>query len=1551
MLDGDAVDGDTFGLQGGGSLRLYGADAPELNQRGWQRDMTPLAIGRQAKAIADGLVDPTGEIGTLRGYSFGRPVAPVMGAGGDVGQSLIRSGNALAAPDFMERTPQLATGYMEAERLARQNRLGVHGVYAQTPEQHRDNPGFLPERETVAMGWDTPTPFNGLRPEIERGYLGQLKTGTAAGILAYAAANRFTLDPADVAKYVKARDAGKGVELAVNYAPARPKPLTDLGDGAHGAAMRGFGDGVLPNLLDEVGAFPDSLGLTTGRENVWNSERRWADIYSNNIHQNRSILGYDDLEHPYARLTGQVAGGLAVPFGAGARTVPQLARVGAAYGGAFGFGGGETLPERLGGAVMHAGAGAVLTVAGGKLIQAGVKGYRALRGSGSAADDVAGETAAAAASRAPESPQATPDSVPPPPGYRRDPAAMDGEGMPSVSAPLRDRDYLDIGATRPRELLRDPSEAELRAATAGIEPRDVMPIRSNEIGSVEEAAAIDRGRIVEARAPNESTSLTRRTVRNWQGEPVPKVGPIDMVGFLRLRGGLKESGGELAHMGLENRARRDLDFVGQEARFGPLVNNETGSNLDDAAHSAWEAGYFPELAERPTVNQFLEALRDTYEGRQRRFLAEDFAEIEQHAAMRAERFDLERRRSEEDAPIFEDRSVPAGEPAPSAPIRAYEEWPDGGPDFAGNIRLGNLDSPQDIARALTTVNNRVGFDAATRGRVTQAETERLASELGMTPESLLARRKGQALNAEEALAARQILAKSSNELVNAAKGIQALEDPGDELLAEFRRKLARHVAIQEQVSGATAEAGRALSQFRMAANSRALRGDVLAGLVRGGGGRDRLKQAAEVLIEAAERGPGALNAMAAKATKPKFRDKLSELYINFLLSWPQTHFVNVVSNTLTSLAQIPEHAAAALIGRARQAVTKEALDRVTSSEVGARAFGLLQGAREGARLFTQAVKTGEPSDFVSKVEGQEYRAVSGLKGEILRVPTRMLQAEDEFFKGVARRMELNGEAVRVARKEGLKGEARQARIAELVANPTDEILERSMEYGRYLTFQRKLGPAGQAILNFANSHLAVKVFLPFVRTPTNLFKFAVERSPAAPLLREWRRDFVAGGERRDLAVARVLLGTGLGMAIFQGARDGLVTGSEPSDPKRARLLRADGWKPYSFKIGDTFYSYKRLDPFSTTIGVAADMATLPSGMSDRQRDDQAMLVVASIMGNLADKTFMQGVSSVVGALHEPDRNSGNLVQKLVGAFLVPNLVAGTARTIDPVQRKTDSVGEALQSRIPGLRDGLLPQRDVWGREVVNPGGVGPDWLSPIWASKQLNDPVNHELMQLDYAPGYPSKKVGGVELSPEQYDRYVAMSGKRSHRGLSVLVASPEWRAMDDEAKEKAASDLVTRARATARAELFGSSKASRKPNALPPPPPGFTVEGASGGRNVYADIQRAIPGVGFTSGYRTPEYQADMKRRGYRPADNSPHLDGSSLDLQPPPGKSMGWLKDRVRRFDPSSRMLNEGDHLHTTFPGYYGAPVLGGAKAAGLRNPLAGMPPPPAGFKLDAR
>lgn len=1561
-----AIDGDTIKTPATGSLRLWGADAPEVNQRGWKRDMSTVPLGRMSRDALSRSFGDDVKFGPSVMQSYGRQVGPLTSGDVDLATKLLRSGNAFAAPEYIDE-PERRFDYLEAERLARQNRLGVHGVVTPSPADFRADPNYVPERETVAMFFDTPTPLQGLSAEDEQRWLNILKVGTANEIAAFAKSVGMGLDEERNRKWVSWRDEearkGKDVDALVSDAVRYERgatPVVDLGDGSLGAGARQFSEGFLAGGLGEAGALVDSFGGTEDRENVWNSDRRFADIFANNLYQNDSILGHDEMTYPNlstgANLAGAVTSGFVIPYGAGARTIPQLARVGGFYGGAEGFLGTRgRIGERLKGSAIGAPVGAGVNAVGGKALEYAApffaRGYQSALGRlGRKAEQEA--TGAQAGRPAPDEWSEFDDA---PEGALERTIGMDAEPMPSLPTDIRQPDYLDMGLPRPGRLADPLTKAQREALAGNVRPEDVLPMPGAMVDGVEDAAGAQAGRFAEALVPNERGLLDRGTVRNWRGEDVPKVGPTDMVGWLRLNGGLRDQSGDLSAMGLGNSARRGMDFVGQEARFGPLVSDE-GMNLDDAALAAWEAGYFPELSERPSINQFLDALRETHDGGSgRRFLPDDAPTIEAYYGQQGERYALEQQRFEVGGPIYQDRSGAGDDAAPFPPVEAYEDWPADGPDFAGNIRLDKLDSPQDISRALTQAQRNVGFDAATRGRITQEETARLASDLNMTSEQLLSRRNGQAFNAEEALAARQLLAKSGNELVNAARRITRLDEPGDEVLAEFRQKWMRHVAIQEQVAGMTAEAGRVLQQFRMAADSRQVRGDVLAGLVRAGGGKDDLQDAAEALIEASEVSPGVFNSLADQARKPAFRNKFSELYINALLSNPPTHIVNMVSNTLTSMLQVPEYATGAAIGAARKALAGSAgKERILASEVGARTFGLVQGVKEGARLFARALRTGDADDFVSKVEGDEFKAISGIKGEVVRIPTRFLTAEDQFFKGIARRMELGAQAVRIAHKEGLQGAAREARIAELIANPTDEMMERALDYGRYLTFQRKLGPAGQAVSTFTSNNLLGKIVVPFVRTPINLMKFATERSPAAPLLKEWRADMRAGGERRDMAIARMMLGTGFATMMYQAALDGTITGGVPSDPAKARAMYADGWQPYSVKVGDRYISYSRLDPLSTTIGVAADMATLPDGLSDRQKDDKATMLVASIMGNLASKTWLSGMSSFVEGLSDPGRYAGNWLERTASSMAVPAGVAGVARSIDPVSRKRESVGEAIQARIPGMTDDLLPRRDVFG-EIIENDSLGPDLISPFWQSEAKNDPVIAEMMRIGKSLSAPGKQYteGGerIDYTPEEYDRYHEIAGRLSYNALADLTSSLSYQTMNDAQRRKAAKKAITAARKGAREELgnpgyqLPSKRAVGAPSEQASEWDQFEDAEPAGDewsefddapqRDVIGSLQSAIPGVGITSGYRTPEYQADMRRRGYRPAANSAHLDGSALDLKPPPGRSLSWLMARVRQVEPEADLLPEGDHLHVTFPGWFAAPALGGAREAGVRNP----------------
>lgn len=1287
--------------------------------------------------------------------------------------------------------------------------------------------------------------FAGMRPEVQDAYGSLLSSpdATPEQLAQFAEVNGMTFDPRDVSAFFEARKAGRTAPI--------PLPIINPGDGRFGAAARGFGDPL--GFLDEMGAVPDALGLTPYRESIFNSDRSFGDIYENNLRQNRAIIDYDETNHPYMRAGGQLASGLALPFGGGVRGAAGFAKAGAIEGGIYGFGSGDgNLSQRLANVPLNAAVGAAVGGTVGKAIDVAAPVVGRVFGRDApnvslVADDLA-------------------DIPPPPPGFQmeqpsRGPAMradMAADDTPPALVSERIPDVIDVNATRTWPLGDGPSRDLMGAATARVEPTDVLPRASDEV-TADEAARLAQGPYQPVPAPRERDYLTSRQFpsRANPESTTTRKGPLDLVSFARAQGGMRDESGELTAAGISNAARKGEDFAGGENRLGRLVDNERGATLEDMAQRAWSEGYFPELDAPPTVQEFVAALDDTYRGVGRRFRPQDEGEIQAFEGARDQRLAVERAR-QDGAPLVDDLGQPTTYDdviANTPPATAYDDWNNAVVSKVGNIRVDKLDSVQDIGQALKIADNVAGgFDAARRGSISQAETKALARDLGMTADDLLARRKGQALNAEEAYAARAILSKSGDELVNIARRIQRMENPGDDVLAEFHKAIIRHTAIQEQVAGATAEAGRVLSQFRMAASSKDAPGRILAGLANAGGGPKRLKEAAEAIVTL-ERDPANLNRFIEAAAKPKLSDKLVEVWYNFLLSGPQTHAVNMLSNTMTALAQIPEHAAASAIGASRRAFNKNTAERIAFTEVGARATGLLQGAREGAREIAsrframpgdpssawatakrwgRAISDAEPADLATKVEANSQRAVSGIKGKVLRLPTTALTFEDEFFKAIARRSEMAGMAVRVARSEGLRGKEGTRRAAELLANPTDEMWASALDYARYVTFQRPLGEAASKVSAFTQAMPAAKAVLPFVRTPTNLFKFAVERSPLAPLLREWRKDFAAGGASRDLAVARAIVGTGFGALMAEAASKGLITGSPPRDKNKRALMMADGWQPYSLKIGDKYYSYQRLDPFALTIGGAADMATLGDGMTDGQKDKGAALVVASIMGNLSNKTWLSGVSDILAALDDPERYGDSFIKRFAGSALVPTGVAQVARTTDETVRETDGVVDQVKSRIPGLSDNLLPKRDVWGRPIEKEGGLGPDIMSPIWTSTEKGDPATWEAIRVGASIKLPTDD---DSLSPAQMDRWKELSGRTAHEWVGELINQPEYRSADMEAQHDAIAHVMKAAREHTKANVLsgtplprarpekGRRKARRPQGSVPPPPPGFEIE------------------------------------------------------------------------------------------------------------------------------
>ena len=716
-------------------------------------------------------------------------------------------------------------------------------------------------------------------------------------------------------------------------------------------------------------------------------------------------------------------------------------------------------------------------------------------------------------------------------------------------------------------------------------------------------------------------------------------------------------------------------------------------------------------------------------------------------------------------------------------------------------RLGTTDDVKDMLMDVAEKHD--NFTPQRRGVVSHEETRHLADTMGLTESQLLSVRKGTALNAHQALSARQALVQSGETLVDLAKKAQGGDD---EALFAFQREMAKHASIQETVAGITAEAGRALNSFKIIAQSAgARRAQLIKEMIEKGGGRENVEDMVSAMAQMDT--PEGVARMAREAFTPTLKDKFTEIWINGLLSGPQTHAVNMLSNAVTALWTVPEHLIASGLGKLRRSGT----DKVYVRDAMARLYGFMEGAKDGAKLASKAFITGEPSDILTKIEVPRQASVGGVTGSLIRTPTRLLQAEDEFFKTIGYRMELNSRAMRDGLEKGLKGRELAEHVQKLKASTPEDLELAAIDTARYQTFTSPVGPIASTLQKAAQDHLWIKLIAPFIRTPTNILKFAAERSPLGFATKRYKDAIKQGGSAADLARSRIAFSTGLGAWMLQQAMAGNVTGGGPSDSNLKGVWREEH-QPYSIKMPDgRWVSYSRTEPFAITMGIAADLADVVRevGSDDPEATKVFAMLVASVSNNLLSKTWLTGLSETLRVFDEPHRYGSNYATRFAGSF-VPAGIAQAERIQDPILREARSILTGMQQRIPGLSESLPARRNLFGEPIILEGSLGPDAISPLWTKTPANNPVAQEMSRMELKISMPQRKIGSVELTPAQYQEYVGLAGKPAASALSNLIRDPmtgqqrdTWSGLPDIVKEKIIRDHFKTHRSIARAIMI----------------------------------------------------------------------------------------------------------------------------------------------------
>jgi len=660
---------------------------------------------------------------------------------------------------------------------------------------------------------------------------------------------------------------------------------------------------------------------------------------------------------------------------------------------------------------------------------------------------------------------------------------------------------------------------------------------------------------------------------------------------------------------------------------------------------------------------------------------------------------------------------------------------------------------EDAAAIIGGVSDALGIKTT---RVTFDEIKTKATEMGVDEKFLtrLVDANGQMMpNAVDTYRALQVLESSAGELDRLFK-LVATGTATEAQKLQLRQQISFHGLVQRGVKGIQTETARALAVFRIPRDGNV---DTIRNVLDEYGGDKSLTDMANAYLRLDTQ--AAKNAMIEKSMFSGVKDVWFTTWMNGLLSSPVTHAKNIFGNSMFGLYQIPERMVAAIYSNKlpdgvrnwRALVPGSPDEKIQFDEALIMAQSLPAAMKRGFEWASRAWKQNAPTDPYSKVEmlrGTDVPPISsaafgltednlfgkGLDyyGKAITIPGRALMTEDDFFKGTLYQLELNAQAsrrghtvYRQALDEGLSEADALARaeahVTDILTNVPGDLDQAAMEFARRGTFTSKL-PGGLDRLQEVFNHPALKIVVPFFKTPVNIGLEVIERTPFAPISGRWRNDMAQGGISRDMAMAKVTLGSSILATYASMAGEGNISGRGPARGADREALERTGWKPYSIKAGDQWISYNGLEPISALLAIAADYADYARYEPDATKVEEAFLgATFAIYHYLGEQPYLQGVSDIGALIGDVDSGKVkagiNAYAKQVGSFVIGgspvgaygSLIAGIERLIDPTKKDVRADPDLpiavrgfyegfnqYMSRLPYFNQALPDDLNLWG---------------------------------------------------------------------------------------------------------------------------------------------------------------------------------------------------------------------------------------------------------------
>lgn len=331
------------------------------------------------------------------------------------------------------------------------------------------------------------------------------------------------------------------------------------------------------------------------------------------------------------------------------------------------------------------------------------------------------------------------------------------------------------------------------------------------------------------------------------------------------------------------------------------------------------------------------------------------------------------------------------------------------------------------------------------------------------------------------------------------------------------------------------------------------------------------------------------------------------------------------------------------------------------------------------------------------------------------------------------------------------------------------------------------GGIGGKIQQATESSLAFRTLVPFFRVMYNSSAEAIYRMPVMSLVSPRNvDDFLAGGERKAMAMARVGMGAMLGMGAASLVGAGVLVPDGPADPAMRRVYRMDQANKPGIKIGDNLIPYEKLGSVGQLVRTVANMAYMLPRIDDEDAARQWSLALAGTLASaFTDVRVAKDLHDLVGALSMRDEKGFLKFIEELPAKMVP--YSGLLRQI--VQQTEGHITAAegplgnIKNTIPGFN------KLTYYNEVGEVSEV-PDWRSWNglkkdfgWTPIPNTDPLKKKVYdQLEkdqvHITGPARTQAPHVQLPIDAYMELRRLYGNMSVGGQTLFEALDKLQAM-----------------------------------------------------------------------------------------------------------------------------------------------------------------------------